>query len=115
MFLRPTCRGSQTPDELLALVLGSGDICRIGLTLKAFEGEVGVKARADRAIAEEELGRLKWVARKFRRPPKASGLIHFEFVKGVWVSHEMRTDAAGGLTIKTKVRDDYKCYYPKCF
>ena len=79
--------------------MGSGDVYGLGLALEAAEGDEQALA-----TARAELARLEGVARRFSAPGRGSVSVHFEETKGCWVAHEMRVDASGRLTIKTRVR-----------
>ena len=79
--------------------MGSGEVCGLGIALEAAEGD----EQEALATARAELARLEGVARRFDAPGRGSVAVHFEEAEGGWVGHEMRVDASGRLTIKTRV------------
>ena len=77
----------------------SGDVYGLGLALEAAEGD----EQETLATARAELALLEGVARRFGAPGRESVAVHIEEAEGGWVGHEMRVDASGRLTIKTRV------------
>ncbi len=97
MFL-PAAVPRQTSADHLALAIESGDVYGLGLALEAAEGD----EQEALATARAEFARLEGVARRFGAPGRGSVAVHYEEAKGGWVAHEMRVDASGRLTVKTK-------------
>ena len=92
----------QTPDELIAMTMASGDIRGLGLG-HGRASAAPEDAGEGREVATAELARLEGVTRRFDAPGRGAVAVHFEEAEGGWLAHEMRVDASGRLTIKTKV------------
>ncbi len=92
MFSIISPRLSQTFNDSVKLFMAEGDVFGLGLV------------EADESAAAE-LARLKGVMQRFP-PREGSSLlleVHLEALEGKCVAHTFTVDAAGRLTIKTKV------------
>ena len=89
--------------EYLKLCVAEGDLFGLGLALEAAAGDEALAK--DHAAGLEEQARLAGLAARYGAPEKGSSGLHFEASEAGWVTHSLKVDGAGRLTIRTTVSE----------
>ena len=94
--------------EYLKLCVAEGDLFGLGLALEAAAGDEALAK--DHAAGLEEQARLAGLAARSGAPEKGSSGLHFESSEAGWVTHSLKVDGAGRLTIRTMVSEALCCH-----
>ena len=78
-----------------------GDLFGLGLALEAAAGDEALAE--DRAAGAMEHARLAGLAARYGVPEKGSSVLHVEASEAGWVTHSLKVDSTGRLTIRTMV------------
>ena len=87
--------------EFLKLCVAEGDLFGLGLALEAAAGDEALAE--DHTAGAREQARLAELAARYGAPEKGSIGLHFQASEAGWVTHSLRVDGAGRLTICTMV------------
>ena len=102
----PCCRTlRQSAAEYLKLCVAEGDLFGLGLALEAAAGDEALAK--DHAAGLQEQARLAGFAVRYGAPEKGSSGLHFQVSDAGWMTHSLRVDGAGRLTIRTMVTGLY--------
>ncbi len=81
--------------------MAEGDLYGLGLALEAAAGDEALAE--DHAAGVREQARLAGLAARYGAPGKGSIRLHVEASEAGWVTHSLKVDGAGRLTIRTMV------------
>jgi hypothetical protein len=98
-FSLPFCHQTQPAAEYLKLCVAEGDLFGIGLALEAAAGDEALAK--DHAAGLEEQARLAGLAARYGVQENGSNTLRVEASEAGWVTHSLKVDGAGRLTIQT--------------